>query len=202
MTWVKKSLTMERIPDKIKVKLLKKDIRKKILLKISSQNIFLRHLRSLLIYKKLFSLKEFKLAKVVMFFVSFNGEVETMRMISEALKIGKKVVVPLVKDDFLIVSELLNPEKELQKKGPYGISEPIPSNFRPVDLSQIDLVVVPGVAFDKSKRRLGRGGGYYDHFLSTLSPDVPKVGICFKFQIIQNLPTESHDIPLTHLITS
>jgi 5-formyltetrahydrofolate cyclo-ligase len=192
---------MEQNQDKIEIDRLKKNLRKEIISKLRSQPLFIRNLRSWIIYKRLFSLAEFKSAKIVMFFVSFDAEVDTMRMILKAIKMGKRVVVPVIKNGLLIISELLTPEKELQK-GRFGIFEPSVRYLRLIDPKQIDLVIVPGIAFDRNNNRLGRGKGYYDRFLSTLPVNIPKIGIAFKFQVVQNLPTQPHDVPVTHLIAS
>ena len=68
-------------------------------------------------------------------------------------------------------------------------------------LKNIDLVVVPGIAFDRLGNRLGRGGGYFDRFLAKLKKrNIPMFGLAFKFQVLKQLPVLSHDIPVTKLI--
>ena len=98
----------------------------------------------------------------------------------------------------LLCSERLAP-------GAYGILEPREElRLRPefqVEPIQIDLVIVPGLGFDRSCRRLGRGKGYYDRFISTLRPDVPLIGICFDEQIVECVPTEPHDRALDDVVT-
>lgn len=162
-----------------------------------------RRQKSLLIKEELFSLEEFKRAKVVMFYVSTDGEVETASMIDKALEMGKKVVIPLIltKEKKLVASQILDRTKEL-KPGPYGILQPIASYLRPTSLKDIDLVVVPGIAFDKEGNRLGRGKGYYDKFLSQIPQGIPLIGLAFDSQLVNRLPCLAHDLPVDKVITA
>ena len=81
----------------------------------------------------------------------------------------------------------------------YHIQEPIGKIFE--DYSTIDVIIVPGVAFDNQGNRLGRGKGYYDRFLKKI-PATKKIGICFDFQMIEQIPTEKNDIPMDDIITN
>ena len=83
--------------------------------------------------------------------------------------------------------------------GAYGIEEPTGEFF--TDYSAIDLIVVPGVAFDRKGNRLGRGKGYYDRLLPQI-PSAYKAGICFSFQIVEEIPAEPFDICMDEVITS
>jgi len=181
----------------------KRQIREKILKKLKEQREELRKKKSLKIKRQLFSQPQFSQADTVMFYIAKREEVDTTGMIIDALKKGKKVVVPmtLVKHKKITPLQLKNPEKELEK-GPYGIYQPKKQFMkRKVLLKSIDLAIVPGVAFDRFGNRLGRGGGYFDRFLSKLQKyNIPIFGLAFKFQIVKQLPTLSHDIPVTKLI--
>ena len=84
------------------------------------------------------------------------------------------------------------------KPGIFGIMEPIEQKTT-VDESEIDLIIVPGVAFDRQLNRMGRGKGYYDRLLSTLQ--VPKIGICFDFQLQDMIPIEPFDKKMDMIIT-
>ncbi len=145
---------------------------------------------------------EFKRANVIMFYVSKDGEVETMPMIEASLERGKVVLVPVIKErkKKMVVSELKDPNKDLVK-GPYGIYQP-KAHFKVYHPRSIDLAIVPGVAFDKKGNRLGRGMGYYDKFLVGLRSGAPTIGLAFKFQVVKKLPTLSHDRPVTKLLTA
>ena len=87
---------------------------------------------------------------------------------------------------------------ESLKPGPFGILEPKADGIE-VPKNEIDLIIVPGVAFDKDKNRMGRGRGFYDRLLSTLN--APKVGICFGFQMIPQVPVEPLDKKMDYVIT-
>ncbi len=147
------------------------------------------------IKSKLFSLPEFKKAKTVMLFASFGTEVFTHDMIKEALK-HKQVAVPVVKGDNLIASKIID-FNDLNKKSKFGILEP--SKIKEVDINEIDLVIVPGVAFDCAGYRIGYGKGYYDKFLNDFEKE--KVALAFELQIQKELPNEDHDVVVDKIVT-
>ena len=84
------------------------------------------------------------------------------------------------------------------RRGPFGLWEPAGEALDP---ARIDLVLVPGLAFTRDGRRLGRGKGFYDRFLPTLRPDCFKCGVCFDLQLVDALPTEPHDVRLDAVLT-
>jgi 5-formyltetrahydrofolate cyclo-ligase len=86
------------------------------------------------------------------------------------------------------------------KLGPYGVHEPVEEKC--LRLADLDLIIVPGLAFDKSGNRLGRGKGYYDRFLSKLPSDTQSVGLAFDFQILPFVPTTEHDVSVTRVISN
>jgi len=151
--------------------------------------------KSSVIKEKLFNSEDYKNAKVVMFYVSFGSEVDTFDMMKKALK-DKKVCVPAVKGD-KIVASLIKDFKELDKKGKYGILEP--SKIKEIDKKDIDLVIVPGVVFDKRNHRIGYGKGYYDKFLKDFKGK--KVGLAFKMQILEFIPNHDWDVRLDKVIS-
>ncbi|MGB2705256.1 MAG: 5-formyltetrahydrofolate cyclo-ligase [Candidatus Omnitrophota bacterium] len=179
----------------------KKQIRKEILDKLETQAGEEALRKSRIIQKKLFSLPEFKKAKIVMFYASKPNEVNTCEMIDEALKTGKRVALPrCASQKTFVPKEISNRHTDLEK-GAYGIYEPRKQKSD-VEPGRIGLVVVPGVAFDIENGRLGRGKGYYDRFLKKLPPGKTTVGLAFDFQIVKNLPKNSHDIPVSKVITN
>ena len=159
--------------------------------------------KSDIIKDKLFSEEAFKKANVVMFYVSLKDEVNTLNMIDEAIRAGKHVCVPVIvlEEKRLIAGGIKDRKEDLEKQH-FGIYQPKPGRVEEVPLEDIDLVVVPGIAFDKDNMRLGRGHGYYDRFLSALSKDTKTVGLAFDFQVVNNLPKDSHDIPVWKTITA
>ena len=180
----------------------KRLVRRRVIARLNIQKEVERLRKSRLIKEKLFALQEFKNARNVMFFASFDGEVETFRMMRQAIKLGKQVVLPLVlkTKKQIVPSKISNLEKELDI-GPYGIKQPKLNKSRFIPVDDIDLVTVPGVAFDRKGNRLGRGAGYYDRFLKMLPKDTPTIGLAFSCQILNNLPhTKSKDIPVDKVI--
>jgi len=138
----------------------------------------------------------------VLFYLSFDGEVDTAGMIIESLKQGKRVAVPVLQTDrrALFPSLLKDIETETAR-GPHGTRHPKDAYIRPIEPRELDLVVVPGLAFDEAGNRLGRGMGYYDRFLSRLPEHVPTIGLAFAFQIVEPFPPlEPHDLSVTKVL--
>jgi 5-formyltetrahydrofolate cyclo-ligase len=180
--------------------LTKAQIRSKILLRLKRQKEEDRDRKSKLIKDKLLRNKVFKRAKIVMFYIAFGGEVNTKEMIREAKKAGKLICVPVYKKDKETMQPAIFKDHAKLKKGPYGVLEPVTETMiKPEDL---DLVIVPGLAFDKEGRRLGRGKGCYDRFLRTLSANTSSIGLAFDFQVLPLVPTTRHDVSVNSIIFS
>ena len=144
----------------------------------------------------------FKRAETVMVYLNFKNEVDSLRMIEESYKAGKKVVIPYcVKETMEIIPSELNDIETEIVKGKNGYLQAKRECVKPVPIEEIDLIVVPGIAFDKRCYRLGFGAGYYDRFLRKLNFEKPTIGLCYDFQIIHSIPIEDHDIPLDFVIT-
>jgi len=182
---------------KIDLRLTKARIRNTILHRLKIQKEENRNKKSQIIKKALFRTSVFKKAKIVMFYMSFGGEVDTSDMIKEAKILGKTVVVPVRGKNRMIRPCILKDKGKLLK-GPYGILEPAVK--KPSSLKSLNLVIVPGLAFDKKGNRLGRGKGYYDRFLKILPKDVMSIGLAFDFQILPFIPTTSTDIAVKKVI--
>ena len=177
-------------------------IRQKMLKIRSRQDQASIGVKSRKIWKRLRSTVFFKEAKTVMFYVSVKKEVDTHFMIRRSMKMGKNVVVPFscIKKVTLIPSKLENFDTDL-KKGNFGILEPKKDKLRKVNKKIIDLVVVPGVVFDKAGSRLGFGAGYYDRFLKKMLLRTKFLGLAYDFQIVNKLPNEKHDIFMDAILT-
>ncbi|MFH1621797.1 MAG: 5-formyltetrahydrofolate cyclo-ligase [Candidatus Omnitrophota bacterium] len=183
---------------------IKSNIRKRLLKRLRNQKEVERLKRSFQIQKKLFSLPEFIKAKTVMFYLSFNGEVETFRMIEKAISLGKRIAAPVInrRSRKLIPYFIFDSLDDL-RVGPYGICEPKHEHMCSVPLKNIDLVVVPAIAFDLNGNRIGRGMGYYDRFLHFLPKRSSSIGIVFKLQILNKIPSlETYDISVGKVIYS
>jgi len=157
--------------------------------------------KSMKIKERLFNLPEFINSNTILFYVSIKDEVKTDFMIKEALKLKKRVAVPLsnVKEKNLIVSEL-NDFDELHV-GSFGILEPKKEFLRPLKPQELNLVIVPGVAFDERGNRIGYGKGFYDNFLKDLRDGVKTIALAYEIQIVESIPTSTKDISVDKIIT-
>jgi len=178
--------------------LTKTKIRSKILNRLKTHKEEDRDKKSRLVKKRLFRTSIFKKAKVIMFYIALSGEVKTEEMIEAAKKLGKTVAVPICEHDRIIIRPCILTHRAKLRKGPYGICEPAVKSF--IDIKDLDLVIVPGLAFDKKGNRLGRGRGCYDHFLQRLPKDTPAIGLAYDFQILPSVPATATDIKVNKVI--
>jgi 5-formyltetrahydrofolate cyclo-ligase len=155
------------------------------------------------IVAKFMALPEYAAARTVMFYVDVRAEVRTRHDLAGALQGGKRIVVPYCVDGELELFHLEDmAELEL---GMYKILEPkaalrnLPD--KRVEASELDLVMVPGVAFDRRGGRTGHGKGYYDKLLQHARPDAPLVALAFECQMFPEIPTQEHDIFMDKVIT-
>lgn len=152
-----------------------------------------KDLKDKLIRKNLRELDLYKKAKSVFVFISYRSEVDTKGIIEDILADGKKLLVPLVKGSEMIAVEVkgiddLEPNK-------MGILEPKDGE----EVTDVDLTLTPGLAFDKAGYRLGYGGGYYDKFFAKV--DTIRMGIGYYDQFVESLVHEDYDKPLEYLLT-
>lgn len=178
----------------------KQAIRSKILIKLSNQKEEDRKRKSKSIQRKLFAARVFRKARLVMFYIPLRGEVDTHDMIKAAQKLGKKVVVPVCQKHTIDLRPCLLDAPVQLKRGPYGVYEPVVAQYVP--LSLVDLVVVPGVAFDAKGNRLGRGKGFYDRFLKKTPATTTFVGLAYDFQVLPSIPTQPHDVSVHRVIAA
>lgn len=179
----------------------KKTIRKDILRKRDSIQPEIRQIKDRLIMDKVISLPDFLKAKTILYFASFRSEVNTLPQIEEAFRLGKRIVLPKVDNanKRLKLYEILNTDEiEL---GFWGIPEPEAIPERERDINEVDLVIMPGVAFDMQGTRLGYGAGYYDKLLSGLKRNIPLIAIAYEEQTVDSLPSEDHDIRIDIIVT-
>lgn len=135
----------------------------------------------------------FKNAQTVMLYSSLPDEVSTTAFV-EKWRNRKRIILPTVVGDDIVPVELTS--DTTFAVGDFNILEP---QNRPY-AGSYDLIVVPGMAFDPIGNRLGRGKGYYDRFLSQ-HPSVTKIGVCFDFQLVEQVPTEPNDIRMDAVLT-
>ncbi len=122
-------------------------------------------------------------------------------MVKESLQMKKRIVLPKV--DEINHRLILYRIKKLEriKTGFMGIPEPALPEKRIINVKDIDLIIVPGIAFDYSGNRLGYGGGFYDILLSNVIKKVTIVALAFEEQLLRSIPSESHDIKVDIIIT-
>jgi 5-formyltetrahydrofolate cyclo-ligase len=151
------------------------------------------------------TLPAYTAAKTVMWYVDAGSEVRTRHVLPVALAHGKRVVVPwCVVETNTLELFLLEDMSELVE-GAYKILEPKPElralPAKVVRPEELDLVMVPGTAFDPRGGRMGQGKGYYDRLLATARPDAPLVGMAFDCQVFDEIPVASHDVFMDLVLT-
>lgn len=162
--------------------------------------------KSRAVMSHLVRLPEFIKASTVMAYMDFRNEVRTRDIIALCLSTGKKVAAPRVDKSGgigsrqLVVYEIRDMGKDFEP-GTFGVMEPRTNKSRIIAPEDIDLVLVPGVVFDRKGNRIGFGAGYYDQFLARTRDDCIKAAVAFDFQVLTEIPAEEHDIPMDIIIT-
>jgi len=184
---------------------LKKKIRARLLRKRDSIPPALKVQKEATIKNRLFGLEEFKRATSLLAYVSFRSEVDTTRFLQDVINSGKKLVLPAVDSRLRVLKLYQVKETSELEYGYMGILEPGVREHREVTLADIDLVIIPGAGFDLKGNRLGYGGGYYDKLLSTDPSSQSRipflVALAFEEQIVEEIPSEPHDIKMDIIIT-
>lgn len=154
------------------------------------------------IAENLWSVPEFVTAETILFFLSFRSEVDTLPMIRRALDENRTVCIPCteIDDKSMTASRIQNLDGDL-RLGNYNILEPKTECLRPVPPEKIDVILMPGVAFDPAGGRLGYGGGYYDRFLEKCDPRCLLVALAFELQIMDHVPCADHDAHIHRIVT-
>ncbi len=148
------------------------------------------------IFNRVTDLPEFDAAGTVLIYVSYRSEVDTGLLISYALSLGKEVCVPIVVSDCDMVASRLRACEDFGKNI-YGIPEPTSTDEVP--RSKIDLVILPGCAFDEQKNRIGYGKGYFDRFLEGCK--ATKIALAFEEQIVPQIPCDPTDVRMDVIVT-
>ena len=183
----------------------KQELRRKVLTLLRQQKEEERSAKSLVILDKLFKKPEFRRALTILFYAAFDGEVDTFEMMRRALQSGKRIGLPYIlrREKRMIPLAVQSLEEDLET-GHYGVKQPKrKAHVRTLTMEELDLVIVPGLAFDRHNHRLGRGQGYYDRFLQELPRGIPTIGLAFDFQIVDHLPPpEEHDVPVSSVLVN
>ena len=155
-----------------------------------------RRRKSLSVWEAVERDEVFQQAETVLAYWSMDDEVYTHDFVKRWAG-SKTLLLPCVKGDELELRYFDGEERLLPGEG-YAIPEPVGELF--TDWGKIDLILVPGVAFDKSGNRLGRGKGYYDKVLKQTG--AYKLGVCFDFQLVERVPVEPHDVKMDRVVAS
>ena len=142
------------------------------------------------------ALPEFQRAQVLALYAPIHHEVETSAVATAALAAGKTLLYPAVAGSDLQFRRVHGLDELVP--GRYGIPEPVGEDWDP---QAADLIIVPGVAFDQSGRRIGYGKGYYDKSLHRLEGDGRLVGFCYDFQLFEEIVGEPHDVTMDLIVT-
>lgn len=155
--------------------------------------------KSYMIANKLFQSSEWKNAEIIGITVSHFPEVDTWQLIRRGWEEGKKIVIPkCYPSEKMMEFRQITAFHQLETVF-FGLFEPIVSKTILVEKLDIDLLIVPGLAFNRKGYRVGFGGGYYDRFLTEFNR--PFISLCFSMQIFDDIPIETHDIPVEKIIT-
>ncbi len=146
--------------------------------------------------QRLLAHERIKAAHTVLMYYSLPDEVYTHETLDRLVEAGKKVLLPVVTGDTTMCLHVYGSRNDM-RAGAYGIMEPTGEVFD--NLPEIDVAVVPGMVFDRNNNRMGRGKGYYDRFLACI-PQAYKIGVCFKFQLVDEIPVSQFDIKMDEII--
>jgi 5,10-methenyltetrahydrofolate synthetase len=133
-------------------------------------------------------------ASKICIYNAMKDEVATHRFIAKWIE-KKEFFLPVIHNNEIILRKIEH--DTVYEQSSYGIHEPLGEDFD--EYNKIDLAIIPGVAFDRKGNRLGRGKGYYDRFLPKIK--APKAGVCFDFQLLDNIPTDTWDIKMDMIIS-
>jgi 5-formyltetrahydrofolate cyclo-ligase len=150
-------------------------------------------MRSVQLWAKVAELAEYIRAQTVMAFVGFSGEPDTDPLFARLTVEGKRLLLPRVEATGIVPADGEWPLVASK----FGVQEP---TGPAVDVGEIDLVIVPGLAFTLAGDRLGYGQGYYDRFLPTVA--APWVGVCFSDQLVDEMPVTANDVRVNMVISA
>lgn len=149
------------------------------------------------VYERLLDYVPYKRARVVMAYMAVRGEVSLAPVIGDILESGRELLLPRCEAPGIMTARKIRGMEDLAP-GAFGVPEP-KAECDVIDPAEIDLILVPGVAFDPAGRRLGQGGGYYDRFLE--KTPAYRAGVCHDFALLEAVPFEVHDMTMDGVIT-
>lgn len=182
-------------------KLNKKNIREEIIDKRNNLILDIKQNYDSLIFEEIINSEIYKKSKKIFTYISFGSEVDTIKLIKYSFSNNKEVYVPKINKQTKDMIALKIHNFNNMSVDKWGIIEP-----KNVDKTNIgtdfDLIIMPGIAFDKQGNRIGYGGGYYDKYISKLNNASNLLALAYDFQIIQDIESESHDIKVDFILTN
>ncbi|HVM61524.1 MAG TPA: 5-formyltetrahydrofolate cyclo-ligase [Verrucomicrobiae bacterium] len=175
-------------------------LRERMRARLASQSPAEARAKSAAIWERLSVVREFSGARRLLSYVSTGAEVDTHGLIRQLLAMGRHVCVPRFDEAqrTYVVSEIGDFDGDLMT-GKFGILEPRPEAMRPAVLDPIGIALVPGLAFDETGNRLGRGLGHFDRLLRQTGG--VKIALAFDFQLLDEVPAETHDMRMDFIVT-
>ena len=182
----------------------KKLLRRRILDERKNINIVEKKEMDNKILCKLYESEYYKKSKKIFMYISYDSEINTKGIITKALEDNKKVYVPRTEFKTRIMDAVEIRSLDNLVESEYGILEPS-INEPHIDPNELDLIIVPGVAFDKQGGRVGYGAGFYDRYFNKISEDnierIIKLALAYEFQTLDKVPMNDQDIPVDFIIT-
>lgn len=179
----------------------KEELRKKILSKRFKMSQGEVQTKSEVICRSLISSELFREAKIISLYSPIKREVRTENIFTAAKSEGKKVGFPVSNSDNTEITYYEVGDMSELFKGTYGIMEPSTDTKKMIKASDIDLIIIPGVAFDERGFRIGYGGGYFDRLLEKDNVKAITTALAFDAQMVPRIPEESHDMRINFIFT-
>jgi len=182
----------------------KKILRKEILTKRKNIDVVEKEKMDKKILNKFYESKYYRESKNIFIYISYDSEINTKEIINKSLIDNKKIYVPRTefKTRLMDAVEITSLDDLIESE--YGILEP--SIYEPhIEPNELDLIVVPGVGFDRNGGRMGYGAGFYDRYFKKISKDkmkkIVKLALAYDFQILEDVPMNEQDVPVNYIIT-
>ncbi len=178
----------------------KKETRAEVRSRLAGVDPAMRAARSAVACQRLCALPEYRRSAVVMIYLAMPGEIDTMHVTLDAWASHKRIAAPrVVWDESQMTPVEISSLASLGEDLDGAVAQP--PDGPPVPIEEIDLVIVPGLAFDEFGNRLGRGRGFYDRFLARPGFRAFLCGLAFEEQVFARIPVEAHDVPIHALVT-
>lgn len=182
----------------------KKALRKDILTKRKNIDTAEKEKMDKEILDRFFESKYYKEAENIFIYISYDSEIDTSEIIDKAFKDGKKIYVPRTEFETRLMDAVEITSFDNLIKSSYGILEPSIEDSH-INPNELDLIVVPGVAFDRNGGRMGYGAGFYDRYFKKINKDnikrIVKLALAYDFQVLEEVPMNVQDVPVDFIIT-